>query len=327
MSPPGVYLELDTPLEKKRRISHPYPLTTSVAPTSSGADQLSPLASQPTQDPTSTLRHLSPVLLSVNLSPLSVPYPPAHNSNFDSTRSPLIKPAISPELKQRERRKPSLRIRRSPTIGPSPLRAMILPDASDSKIKTSASQLGSRNSHTTLDYSNIGLGLPKSPFTATSEISKVKPFSYAENSQPENTSKTLSATLDTEDPNTLVGMIRELVEETDQWDGSLFKDKNFKAMIDGSKRAFKGGRDQDRISEDSSQHAYGDGTVWEDKSCEVDLSLLGLDIFRSGGETFIPGADNKELLLDDDATKPRMVSFWEDNLTNWPVKPDHGTKE
>ncbi|KAG6854813.1 hypothetical protein C0991_001240 [Blastosporella zonata] len=310
----GVPPEYTDERKKKNRISRPYALTPSSAfncPSLSGVDK---------QVPTPILNSFSPVLLPVNLSPLSVPLPAVYNKDIAPetiSRSPLVKSIVSPNLKQRERRKPSIRIRRSPAIGPSPLRAMILADPSDSKIAVKISQMGSRHSNTSLDYSCLGLGFPKSPSSTRDNNYEAESSSDGEYLQLENDSKALSATLDTKDPNTLVGMIRELVEETNQWDRSLFKDRNFKAMIDGSKHALNGTQNHGCVvAEELSPR--DDGIAWEDKSCEVDLSLLGLDIFRSGGETFIPCAEKKEHLVGDDI-KPHMVS-WEDNLTNWPVE-------
>ncbi|KAG6816157.1 hypothetical protein H0H87_008291 [Tephrocybe sp. NHM501043] len=304
-------------LKKKRRISHPYALApSSFAHSSSSGMNRGTSNTQANHSPTSALKSLSPIILP--LSPLFVPYPPAtYKEGSDQqpiSQFPLATHSrtISPKLKQKERRKPSVRSRRSPAVGPSPLRSMILPDPSvESKIavKTSTSQIGSHNSNTTLDYSRLGLGFPASPTNTTHDThSEVEALPNSEQLMSGSDSRTLSATMD-EDPNALVGIIRELVEETDKWDGSLFKDKNFKAMIDDSKYVLKGVSNcGPTVVEDLFRRD-------EDKSCEIDLSLLGLDIFRSGGEAFLPGVENKGRLLGGDTIKPHMDSLWQGNLT------------
>ncbi|KAG6895205.1 hypothetical protein C0992_002596 [Termitomyces sp. T32_za158] len=250
---------------------------------------------QSNQGPTPTLQPLSPVLLSLDLRPLSIPCPPAtllHCSTpGPSAQSFREKNVVLRKIKQKHSRKSSIRPRRSPALGPSPLRAMILPDPSDPKIAVHASpsRAGSQISNYSHNYSSLGLGFPSSSLSLKrdSEVKGVKLSPNGETEQME--SEVNRVTVDKEDAKTLVGMIRELVEETDRWDASLFKDKHFEAMINDSKQALK----------ESSNHSpvgnpwyRGNGTVQEDESCEVDLNFRGLDIFR-GGEVSMPIVEDK----------------------------------
>lgn len=73
------------------------------------------------------------------------------------------------------------------------------------------------------------------------------------------------AEVDDNDPSILLGIIRELVEETSQWDADLYMDDNFKSMIQGSGAGPSG----------------QDGSFAADRSVEMDLGLLGLDVFRT----------------------------------------------
>ncbi|KAG6861586.1 hypothetical protein C0995_014493 [Termitomyces sp. Mi166 len=308
----------------KRRISHPFALTPSstyIAPISSTrTNQKSPTRMkmanvQPDQEPTSTLRPLSPVLLSIDLSPLSVPCSPATSNHGPASGSPFQsfreKNVVFPKIKQKQLRKSSLRLRCSPALGPSPLRAMILPDPSDPKVavRASVSHAGSQTSSHSHDYSSLGFGFPSS----SREVKEVKLSSdgFEENSEAHR------ATVDPEGANTLVGMIRKLVEETDRWDASLFKDKNFKAMIDDSKQALKGSLDRGHV--DSSCH--GNETAQWDRSTELDLSFLGLDIFQSGEEAFVSIRKDKGSSLHGD--EPHPITLWEDSVI-LPAEKDHG---
>ncbi|KAG6899446.1 hypothetical protein C0993_010283 [Termitomyces sp. T159_Od127] len=236
---------------------------------------------QSDKEPTATPQPLSPVLLSVDLSPLSVPCSPEtllHRSQTSETSAQTFRGNIAfRKIRQKQSRKSSIRSRRSPALGPSPLRVMILPDPSDPKIAVHASPSrgGSQILNYSHNYSSLGLGFPSSSLSLTrdSEVKQNKLGPNKETVQME--SEVHRATVDKEDANTLVGMIRELVEETDRWDASLFKDKHFKAMINDSKQALRGSSRHSPVG-DSFYNNYG--TVQEDESCEADLSFSGLEM-------------------------------------------------
>lgn len=297
----------DKSVRDQRRISHPFALTSSPtyisSKSSSETNHKSPIcmemkneqSDQVDQIPVPNPLCLSPVLLSVDLSPLSVPCPPAASPRCSASGSSAQflreKNFVFRKIKQKQSRKSSLRPRRSPALGPSPLRAMILPDPSDPKIAVhvSPSRAGSQTCSYSHSYSSLGLGFPSSPLSLVrdSEVEEVKLSRNRETVQME--SEVHRATVDEEDTNTLVGMIRELVEETDRWDASLFKDKHFKAMINNSKQALKGSSNHSLVRDS----LYHSSETVEDESCEVDLGFLGLDIFRNGGETLTPIIEDK----------------------------------
>ncbi|GLB33840.1 hypothetical protein LshimejAT787_0107240 [Lyophyllum shimeji] len=263
----------------------------------------------------SVRKPLSPILGSINLSPLSVPY--TDTTYLTTLASPpqprSATPAISPKIRQKPHR-PSVRVRRSPAIGPSPLRAMILPDPSDSSItvRTTVSQLGSRNSNTTLNYSRFGLGFSGTLHAATRGVDSTAPRA---SDGAQDRSKGASSVNEAEDdPNLLLGIIQELVEETSHWDGSLFKDKKFKALIDSSKRQpFQRSEPPSRVlKEDSASSGAG---LRDDKSLACDLNLLVPDIFRKHGETFIPDFEVKMRATEDEAGD--IVPAWEDQTRRW----------
>ncbi|KIY49220.1 hypothetical protein FISHEDRAFT_72565 [Fistulina hepatica ATCC 64428] len=125
----------------------------------------------------------------------------------------------------------STRSRRSLALGPSPLRNMSLPanefgELSMSDLKAIQTFLDKENESvavtivspaTTQSHNpyGIGLGHPERP-----------PFNNHRSSV-----STWRSSKGNEDPNLLLGIIRELVEETSEWDPSLFMSKNFKTML------------------------------------------------------------------------------------------------
>ncbi|KAG5652456.1 hypothetical protein H0H81_004952 [Sphagnurus paluster] len=270
------------------QISHPYALiqsTNTSFPSSPIKTCGSDLVTKTGGQNAVTRKPLSPVLGSVNLGPLFVPYPEAA---FKVERSPdlnpMPKPNILPKVNQKTN-KSSIRVRRSPAIGPSPLRAMILPDPSDSNANIRESV--SHNAKAKTDYSPLGFG-----FRSTARAEDLIGAARAN-----------GATTKEDDPNLLMGIIRELVDETSQWDRSLFKDKNFKKMIEDSKQPLS-----ERVDREPTLVASGSA---QDKSTELGLNPLVLDIFRSGGETFLPRAEVGRQL--GQHTEPDATSFWEDS--------------
>ncbi|PFH52753.1 hypothetical protein AMATHDRAFT_45970 [Amanita thiersii Skay4041] len=124
-----------------------------------------------------------------------------------------LSPVIMFKLKPYHRH-PSFRSRRSPPIGPSPLRSMILPETMPSSI----SDLDSSG-----DLSE-----------ERSKSLKVIPLDQNTNSQSQGERNIWENPSAGEDTDVLFDLIQELVEETNAWDESLFVDKNFKSMIQGS---------------------------------------------------------------------------------------------
>ncbi|TFK75877.1 hypothetical protein BDN72DRAFT_852948 [Pluteus cervinus] len=127
------------------------------------------------------------------------------------------------------------RPRRSPTLAPSPLRRMILPDSSESVLGYAPSvQLNKSPSVKSLPYYG-GNGRPSPSTSRKTSGEHASPTLFHEDLSP---SVRPCSQDDPDDPSVLLGMIRELVEETSAWDPDLFVDPNFKSMIEESRLSF-----------------------------------------------------------------------------------------
>ncbi|KAK0435770.1 hypothetical protein EV421DRAFT_1985843 [Armillaria borealis] len=158
--------------------------------------------------------------------PLPLPLPP---------RKPI--PAL-PKARSNTRSL-SVRSRKSPPIGPSPLRIMTLPESVISDLFSlptsqpdppNTNEYQDHNSYTAKlnrhSYSSIGLGFPPVSCAPAGDRS-VEP---AKRSSTDSTSSKRIG--DDDGSNLLLGIIRELVEETSQWNTSLYMDDKFKSMIE-----------------------------------------------------------------------------------------------
>jgi len=200
----------------------------------------------------------------------------------------------------------SARVRRSPTIGPSPLRTMILPDPSDTELgrythpeaNKENTDFKERPSSIHNAYANLGLGLPTSRSGMETRLDKCK---RRQSGMPEHR---ISQDEDGGGPNILLGIIRELVEETSDWDASLFMDANFKSMIRDSGIVPSKGTEDKVKSSGAADLADSRNKMSTELSEELDLGLLGLDIIRnedsncSGSAKYVEGSE-----ID-------LVSFW-----------------
>lgn len=117
------------------------------------------------------------------------------------------------------------------------------------------------------------------------------------------TSAEVSQEAEVEDSELLLGIIRELIEETNEWDASLFMDQDFKAMIQSS-----GVSPLPREKLTDSKLALNG--LPSDRSEDVDLGNLGIDIFSNDGDTLIPPTANPSLPVKDGV---ELVSFWDEN--------------
>lgn len=135
-------------------------------------------------------------------------------------------------LRRRERegmRSSPFRNRRSPPLGPSPLRSMILPDSADDDVLESKSPVdnGMDNTPTpkrlSMPYQHLGLELPT--------FGLAVPADQRLRSQGPNASIS-------EGQESVLDFLRELVEETKDWDESIVLDEGFRNMIQGSQVTF-----------------------------------------------------------------------------------------
>lgn len=336
---PGV-VEKDLPKTSPAllRISHPYALT----PTDSQATSLESITGTPScrnrafhskvfQATSNYIRPPQPVLISKADCQSPVTREPLAQVTSSINYSPLVFPSSSavsiysglspypplnslnpaPKVKHKPNT-PSLRVRRSPAIGPSPLRSMILPDPSDTNIVTQPTSEGkeaSKDSSTFGQknyYTRLGLGFPpascRGSMDKTDKLHETITATELERNNRRHTCAQVSQQVEVEDSNLLLGIIRELVEETSEWDASLFMDQNFKAMIQGS--GFSTLPRETLIDSKSPPNGLS-----PDHSEEVDLGNLGIDIFRSDGETFIPPTGNPSSPGNNSV---ELVSFWDE---------------
>jgi hypothetical protein len=152
------------------------------------------------------LPHVTPSLVGGTTSPPSNPNP-----------APVLPPDTIYELPvlrgvaRRNKTVPIARVRRSPPLGPSPLRSMILPDTPGEEDTIEGDDVAR------IGCSHIGLGLPSL-------------------SQSRNRARLHKHAVEAGDNSDgVLGIIRELVYETNDWDPSLFVDDNFKTLIIQSK--------------------------------------------------------------------------------------------
>ncbi|KAJ6515864.1 hypothetical protein C8R45DRAFT_957859 [Mycena sanguinolenta] len=203
---------------------------------------------------------------------------------------------LKPKLKARSRRSPAIG-----ALGPSPLRSMILPESLDSEPAPHGSFASPVDA--------LGLGNIRSSSETTTGITRsvsnsivLKTRTWRQSVSSQHTSK-----FDDDDSNvSLEGIIRELVEETSEWDQStVFMNQSFKTLLQESgitpTRSARGSFvetntvDAERRSDGEQSPRPPDG----------DLELLGLDLFKS--ESFHDGQTSKTI----NATN--LVSFWDED--------------
>ncbi|KAJ4469107.1 hypothetical protein C8J55DRAFT_564675 [Lentinula edodes] len=197
------------------------------------------------------------------------------------TRRPLQTPGTLPPIKVQPSRSPSLRSRKSPIVGPSPLRIVTLPEGSlanlnkeiDKDLLPSIPSLSSSTGSVTAptshagewskhqNYADLEIGFPsswglglgleeegtpqiQSEIDSENRLSVPCRLSRATSTQPQMPSSP--------DAHAMLGIIQELVEETSRWDDSPFMDTSFKALIENSRST---SADSPLSSSKSSRHS------------------------------------------------------------------------
>jgi len=224
--------------------------------------------------------------------------------NFSSPVLPALLPLNSahPTKMKQKPRSPSVRVRRSPPIGPSPLRTMILPDNSDVSPSFQKNDINSKKD-TSISrrayHSHLGLGFP---------TNKVL---HADQEQPNITLEASQShqhpTINPNDdgPNILLSIIRELVEETSKWDASLFVDDNFKSMIQNSGLLLSERTEDNSDTENGNSEGNG---MPPDRSEELDLGLIGTDVVRQTSASYCDLAGRETSGSD----VMELASFWDE---------------
>ncbi|KAJ3880302.1 hypothetical protein F5051DRAFT_481752 [Lentinula edodes] len=224
---------------------------------------------------------LSPKQTSLNETKLS-PVIPGADTGMTITRRPSQTSGTLPRIKAQPSRSPSLRSRKSPIVGPSPLRIVTLPEGSlanlnekiDKDLLPSIPSLSSSTGSATApashagewskhqNYADLGIGYPSSwglglglEEGGTSQIQS-EIVSENRSSVPcrlSQAASTQSQMPSSPDADAMLGIIQELVEETSQWDDSLFMDTSFKALIENSRSTSS---DSPLSSSKSSRHSH-----------------------------------------------------------------------
>jgi hypothetical protein len=146
--------------------------------------------------------------------PLGLNAIPNTSTDLDDELLPPLSPVAMFKLRPRYKLS-SVRVKRSPPLGPSPLRTMILPESSDSDLSPRVSRQ---------DPSIMTLCDEPNNFELLPEGSE----------KQKSISGPSSRIVEDNDPDALLGLIRELAEEVNDWDDTLFMDKKFKSMIENS---------------------------------------------------------------------------------------------
>lgn len=179
------------------------------------------------------------------------------------------------------------RVRKSPVIGPSPLRVMTLPEGPSSDSVNANKCSGGR--------------LKPSQEQRHKEDNPIRPLSSFKDAD--------------EDEAALLGIIQELIEETSDWDPDLFMDAGFKSLLhDPSLKASSVSLhvfEEGNISHGSSSGPEpSSGSSNHSGSDEMDLGLLGIELSparRTKAKAAASSDTHSNSLRDDD-----LVSFWDE---------------
>ncbi|KAF4575059.1 hypothetical protein EYR36_006415 [Pleurotus pulmonarius] len=184
------------------------------------------------------------------------------------------------------------RVRKSPIIGPSPLRVMTLPEGPSSD----------------------SVSANKSP------DGRLKP-SQEQRPKEENSIRPLSSFKDAdEDEAALLGIIQELIEETSDWDPDLFMDAGFKSLLhDTSLKASSVSLhvfEEGNVSHGSSSGPEpSSGSSNHSGSDEMDLGLLGIEFSPARKTKATPPRAKPVATSDTHSNSLReddLVSFWDE---------------
>lgn len=188
---------------------------------------------------------------------------------------------------------------------------MILPDVSDSSLSLNSDKnISKRSFRQSLDL-GLGLSLPlQKSDELVSRMNTQKPASYLRKDCLVGNAR--NGMVEAKEPNILLGIIRELVEETKEWDNSLFMNQDFKSMIEGSKvfaldNTFLPSpscQGQDRIKHNRQYNPQGDADKYNHESNPADVP-------RRDGFDKLPGLTRSEPC----SPETPVLSYWEDENT------------
>ncbi|KAJ7908334.1 hypothetical protein B0H13DRAFT_2017142 [Mycena leptocephala] len=306
--PPLPFIASPPSPPQRFQISHPYALSPHF--------RKSVQASPPTQtDPKLEVRQPVPVTDS-NFISLELPAMGQLSPTLSSFPSP---PPVTSNLKPKLR----VRARRSPAIGPSPLRTMILPESLDElssyaqiRFNKGNSCMKDRPMSVHSPYASPGGTMPVSDAGSSSGTYAGVAKGVSNNIIPKakrrhsSVSSRYPSKVEEDDPSVLLGIIRELVDETSEWDqSSVFMNQSFKNLLqDSGITPTKSARGGFVVAEANVENMFGFTESDSDqstRSAEVDLGLLGLDFFKR--ESFYDVGASK---IDHSCN---LVSFWDED--------------
>ncbi|KAJ7890771.1 hypothetical protein B0H13DRAFT_1887385 [Mycena leptocephala] len=298
--PPLPFIASPPSPPQRFQISHPYALSPHF--------RKSVQASPPQTDPKLEVRQPVPVTDS-NFISLELPAMGQLSPTLSSFPSP---PPVTSNLKPKLR----VRARRSPAIGPSPLRTMILPESLDElssyaqiRFNKGNSCMKDRPMSVHSPYASPGGTMPVSDAGSSSGTYAGVAKGVSNNIIPKaqrrhsSVSSRYPSKVEEDDPSVLLGIIRELVDETSEWDqSSVFMNQRFGHHANQERaRGFV-------VAEANVENMFGFTESDSDqttRSAEVDLGLLGLDFFKR--ESFYDVGASK---IDHSSN---LVSFWDED--------------
>ncbi|KAJ6599037.1 hypothetical protein DFH09DRAFT_1356182 [Mycena vulgaris] len=256
------------------------------------------------------------------------------NTSFVPLELPALGPALSPTISSFPSPPPvtsilkpkfKVRARRSPAIGPigpSPLRTMILPESVDCELSSYTQNRLNKENPDAMDrpisihspYTSLGVrvgelggGSGTYAGVAKGASNNIVPKAKRRHS---SVSSHRASKVEEDDPSVLLGIIRELVEETSEWDpSSVFMSQNFKTLLQesGITATQSAHRGFGLAEASKTEESYGFIESESDqstRSAEVDLGLLGLDMFSS--ESFFDAGSYQD-------NSTNLVSFWDED--------------
>ncbi|KAJ7682772.1 hypothetical protein DFH06DRAFT_1162098 [Mycena polygramma] len=247
--------------------------------------------------------HSSPPSQTEYTLPEEVYHPAGIDANSIPSGLTVHDPALSPPLSSfpsppfaTSILKPKLRIRtrRSPAIppipiGPSPLRTMILPDSESRPMSVHSPYASSGGAIRVGESGSSGARIG----AARGASDNVGPKARR---RPASVSSCHASEVEEDDPNVLLGIIRELVEETSEWDQSgVFMNQSFKNLLQESGMSPANSAHGDFVAEEAPITEFYESNQ-SSRSAEIDLGLLGLDFFKS--DSFFDGrADSSTKMM------------------------------
>ncbi|KAL1685711.1 hypothetical protein GGG16DRAFT_97659 [Schizophyllum commune] len=275
-------------------ISHPYALTPCPkrnsnepvpTPTPTSLAPHSPQCRSPSI-PNHPYSSLDAVVTAQSNIPVAKSRSPPTTPDLSSFPSPPLSVVPTPKLKSAlKKRNPSTRSsRRQSPVGPSPLRIVTLPDSESGGRLVNGATADGMPPMDNLYAQSLYAGLP---FLSAQPYDGVG-LGHPSSSKGYAHSRTSSAAT-RDDPAALLGIIRELADEASAWDPELFMSTSFRAMLEETSKE----------------------SIPMDRSAEMDLAMLGVEIIREEDEELQePDSSGSDQTMGSSGNG--QASFWEE---------------